>query len=159
MSINLCRIDDRLIHGQVVTQWVNRSGANRIVIIDDGVAKDPFMCNVVKMLAPVGTKVEVYSVADGIEPLTKYSESADIKVLILVKIPQSVLGLVEGGVPIKEMIVGGMGKREGRTVLYRNITADEEERACMRTLIDKGVHVVCQIVPDQKGEEAAPLLK
>ena len=40
--ISLVRIDDRLIHGQVVTQWVSRVKANKIIVVDDGVAKDPF---------------------------------------------------------------------------------------------------------------------
>lgn len=42
MSIVLARIDDRLIHGQVMTSWLNYTGANRIIIIDDETANDTF---------------------------------------------------------------------------------------------------------------------
>ena len=57
MSIEMVRIDDRLIHGQIVAAWVKRLGINRIWIIDDGVAKDEFLKNVITMVAPSGIKL------------------------------------------------------------------------------------------------------
>lgn len=46
-KIVLSRIDDRLIHGQVMTAWVQHVGGNEIVIVDDKVAKDPFLSAVI----------------------------------------------------------------------------------------------------------------
>ena len=57
--ISLCRIDDRLIHGQVATQWLKYSGANYILIVDDSVAADTFLVQICKTLAPNGITVEV----------------------------------------------------------------------------------------------------
>jgi len=51
-NIALTRIDDRLIHGQVMTSWVKYTKANKIVIVDDGVANDPFMGDILKMAVP-----------------------------------------------------------------------------------------------------------
>ena len=48
------RIDDRLIHGQVMTQWIQHCGANEVVIVDDGVAKDTFIQMVMKWYLTVG---------------------------------------------------------------------------------------------------------
>lgn len=42
-NIVLCRIDSRLIHGQVVTKWVGQSQANRIAVVSDELNADPFM--------------------------------------------------------------------------------------------------------------------
>ncbi|MBE6083621.1 MAG: PTS sugar transporter subunit IIB, partial [Tissierellaceae bacterium] len=53
-NIVLTRIDDRLIHGQVMTAWVKQTKATRIIIIDDVVAKDDFMKKVLTMAAPPG---------------------------------------------------------------------------------------------------------
>lgn len=55
-NVVLARVDDRLIHGEVVTAWTPTFKANKIIIIDDEVAKDTFNVRVVKALAPAGTK-------------------------------------------------------------------------------------------------------
>ena len=46
--IVLCRIDDRLIHGQVVTAWVKQTEGNRIVIIDEALVKDVFLQKIIR---------------------------------------------------------------------------------------------------------------
>lgn len=56
-GIVLVRIDDRLIHGQVMTSWLNYTGANKIMIIDDGVAADPFMKSVLKTCVPANVRL------------------------------------------------------------------------------------------------------
>ena len=60
------RIDDRLIHGQVMTQWIQHADANEVVIIDDGVAKDAFIQMIMKSSVPAKINLEIFNVADGI---------------------------------------------------------------------------------------------
>ena len=54
MAINMIRVDDRLIHGQIVAAWVKSLGLERIWIVDDATANDSFLKNVMKMVAPPG---------------------------------------------------------------------------------------------------------
>ena len=158
MSIVLARVDDRLIHGQVVTSWVAFSGGKRIVIVDDGTANDPFMTNVCKKLAPMGTTVEVYDIESSIDVLNECMQDDGIKALVLVRFPQTVLACVERGVPFEELIVGGMGMRGKRKKLYRNISADDEERAAMKRLDELGCKVYARILPKDKPVDVATLL-
>ena len=65
----LARVDDRLIHGQVMTAWMKLLPAKEILIADDKVAKDPFMTQVLTMAAPAGVKVKVYSVEEAAKAL------------------------------------------------------------------------------------------
>ena len=58
-QLALVRIDARLIHGQVCTQWLYRTGAKKIYIIDDTIAGDEFLAEIFYMATPVGTKLEV----------------------------------------------------------------------------------------------------
>ena len=60
------RIDDRLIHGQVMTQWIQYTEANEVLIIDDGVAKDSFLQMVMKSSVPGKISLKVLSVNKGI---------------------------------------------------------------------------------------------
>ena len=85
------RIDDRLIHGQVMTQWIQHCGANEVVIVDDGVAKDTFIQMVMKSSVPKKISLKVFSVKDAITYLT--GEPNNEKILILVKIPSVLVSL------------------------------------------------------------------
>ena len=150
MSVVLARIDDRLIHGQVCTFWVTNRGANRIIIQDTGTANDPLMSKICKQLAPRGTVVEVYTDEEAIPVLKAAFEDGD-KAVWLCKFPQQVKMAVEGGVPLKELIVGGMGKRGTRWPLFKNVSADQAERDCFKELNDMGVKCLGQVLPTQKA--------
>lgn len=63
MSIVLCRVDSRLIHGQVVTKWVKQAQANRIIVVSEELEKDEFMRSVYLMAAPPEVKVNTWGVA------------------------------------------------------------------------------------------------
>ena len=79
------RIDDRLIHGQVMTQWIQYTEANEVLIIDDGVAKDSFLQMVMKSSVPGKISLKVLSVKDAIGYLNE--DGKNEKIIILVKTP------------------------------------------------------------------------
>lgn len=158
INLALVRIDDRLIHGQVMTAWVKYTSANRIIIIDDLVAEDPFMTRILKMSAPPGIKVEVYDIEGAIEVLSKDLKKEE-KIIILVKYPKTIQEIFDQGVKIKEVIVGGMGANVGRKKLYRNISASDEERQTFKALIEKGVEISIRIVPDDRPVSMEKFLK
>ncbi|MDK2878777.1 MAG: sorbose system component [Thermoanaerobacteraceae bacterium] len=152
LNIVLTRIDDRLIHGQVMAGWVKYTQANRIIIADDGVAQDPFMEKVLKMAAPPGIKVEVYNIEKAINILKGDGQPGE-KVIVLVKYPKAVYALLEGGVEIKELNIGGIGAGPGRKQLYRNISLSLDEKDVLNKIVSMGVKVYIKIVPDDKKIE------
>ncbi|AIF49872.1 PTS sugar transporter subunit IIB [Pelosinus sp. UFO1] len=156
LNIVLTRIDDRLIHGQVITAWSKITKANRIIVVDDEVAEDSFMVKVLKMAAPSSIKVEIFTIADAAVALG--GEDIGEKVIILVKTPKTVLGLVKAGVSIKELNLGGMGATQGRKQLYRNISISTEEKEIFKELLTLGVNVFVQIVPDATKMPMATLI-
>lgn len=156
-EIVLTRIDDRLIHGQVMTAWVKKTRANQILIIDEEVAKDDFMSEILKMSAPSGIDIIVTGLEDAVAFL-KAQESEHKRLIILVKAPVTIDALVESGVAIDKLVVGGMGAKANRRVLYKNISASDEERATFKKLIDRGIPVVIHIIPDQKETDLSKYL-
>lgn len=156
-EIVLTRIDDRLIHGQVMTAWVKKTRANQILIIDDEVAKDEFMREVLKMSAPKGIDIVVKGLADAVEFLNQ-QEDKNNRLIILVKGPAVIEQLLENRITINKLIVGGMGAKAERRVLYKNISASEEERAVFKRMIDRKIPVVIHIIPDQKETDLSKYL-
>ncbi len=156
-EIVLTRIDDRLIHGQVMTAWVKKTRANQILIIDDEVAKDEFMREVLKMSAPNGIDIVVKGLADAVAFLNQQGDN-NKRLIILVKGPTVIEQLLENGIAIDKLVVGGMGAKAERRVLYKNISASEEERAVFKRMIDRKIPVVIHIIPDQKETDLSKYL-
>jgi len=156
-NIIFARVDDRLIHGEVVTAWVPTYNINHIVIVDDVVAIDPFQKRVLKALAPSKVKVDAFTVEEAIQDLSKPFNEKE-RVLILTKSPVAYLKLAEGGIQLPQVNLGGMGIRGERKTFIKNVACDEEEVEAIRKLVDKGIHVFYQLVPEQRLIEITNLL-
>jgi PTS system mannose-specific IIB component len=150
VGLKLVRVDDRLIHGQVVAVWLRAIGAERIIVVDDKTAQDPFLREVLELAAPRGTPVEVYSVADGASRVSELAASST-GTFVLMRTPLTALRLRELGVEFDVLNVGGIGAGPGRRPLYKNISASDEEIAAMRSLEAMGTKVELRIVADDHG--------
>jgi len=149
MSINMIRVDDRLIHGQIVAAWVKSLGLDRIWIIDDGTAQDSFLKNVMKMVAPPGVEFLVSASNDIAENAKKFDEDKT-KTLVLVKYPYVAEKLFATGISFRELQVGGIGANADRKKVYKNISMSDEELETCKNMIKSGVHVYMQVTPDDK---------
>lgn len=147
-NVVLARVDDRLIHGEVVTAWTPNSKANKIMIVDDEVAKDTFNVRVVKALAPAGTKVIVYNVDKAAEKLMVPGVDGE-RIMILTKSPSSFARLIRAGVPIKEINLGGAGIRGERQPFINNVALSPQEVLDCEEMKNAGVRVYYQLVPEQ----------
>lgn len=154
-NIVLARIDDRLIHGQVMTAWMKTRPAKRILVIDDKVAADAFMIEVIELAAPTGVKVDVYSCDQAIEAL---KDGMDTPTILLAKVPDTYKRLLDGGIALGEINLGGMGMAPGRKTLYKNIAASEVERSVMKGFLAQGIDIKIQIIPSENCIEISRLL-
>jgi len=147
MGLALFRIDDRLIHGQVVTFWSRRLNINRIVIASDEVAQDSFLKKVLKMTAPPGVKVNILTQE---ETLAAYraGKFEKYQLMLLVKSPEDARALIDGGLDVDSVNVGGMGSKPGTVTLYKNVSALPEQIEIFRELTARGINIQFQILPD-----------
>lgn len=144
-NIVLARIDDRLIHGQVMTAWVQHTKGNEIEIVDDEVAGDSFLKMVTTSIAPENVEVRVDTLIDAEKYLAGKDDGR--RVMILAKTPQVFKELLDAGIKIEKLNVGGMGSKGGRSKLFRNISASDDERDTFRNIVAMGVHVDVQVIP------------
>jgi len=147
-NVVLARVDDRLIHGEVVTAWIPTFKVTRILIIDDETARDEFNVRVVKALAPAGTKVFVYNVDKAAEKLMVPGVEGE-RLLLLAKTPTTYNRLVQKGVPLKEVNLGGAGIRGERQPFINNVALNPEEVLACEEMQKAGVRVYYQLVPEQ----------
>ncbi len=155
-NIVFTRIDDRLIHGQVMTGWIQYTAADEVLVVDDKVAKDVFMKNIMMASMPAKIKLTILNISDAVKYLSKESEKE--KIFLLVKTPLVLTELIEKGINLKQVGVGGIGAKANRTKLYRNIAASEDERAALKKMLDMGVDVFIQVIPDNEPVKLSSVL-
>ncbi len=156
-NILLTRIDSRLIHGQVATQWNSSIGSNLILVANDQVAGDNFRQNLMNMSAPSYVQTRYFTIEKTINVIHKASESQ--KIFIIVDNPSDVVKLVEGGVPIKKVNIGNMHMAEGKRQVATVVAVDDEDVKAFKRLQELGVELEIRKVPSEPTENIGKLFK
>lgn len=149
MKIVMSRVDERLVHGQVIASWTKIHSIKSILVVDDQLAQDSFMSTVLSMAAPSGVKVELISVETAAQRIAAEGTAEGLNTMLLFKTPKYALALVEKGVVLKELNIGNMGAGPGRKSITRNVYASTEEIEMFRKLLDKGIDVYLQMVQQE----------
>ena len=147
----LARIDQRLIHGLVVNQWAPALQVKRFMVVDDVLCNNDDIKASMRMAKPAGTGVSVISTETAITNF-KAGKYDGQRVLVLVKEPETVIKLMEGGVEIPKVDLGIMFNEDGREAVTKFIALNDKERADLQTIKDKGIPVVIQYVPTDAEE-------
>jgi sorbose PTS system EIIB component len=147
MKIKLVRIDDRLIHGQVVTVWSKEAKAERIIICSDTVAKDKIRRQLLRQVAPPGIKVNIVGIDKAIR-VYKNPKYLNDNVFYLFTCPKDVLRMVKGGVDIKSVNIGGMAFKTGKKQITKAISVDDEDIAAFKELNSLGIELEIRAVPE-----------
>ncbi|MEI5988835.1 mannose/fructose/sorbose PTS transporter subunit IIB [Enterococcus crotali] len=145
MEIKLARIDDRLIHGQVATVWAKEAGAKRIIVVSKEVNEDEIRKTLVKQAAPPGIKVNIVDVEKAVK-VYQNPKYATETVFYLFTNPSEVVELVNGGVPLKTINIGGMQFKKGKTQITKAISVSQTDINAFYELKELGVVLDCRVV-------------
>lgn len=156
-NILLTRIDNRLLHGQVATQWNSTLGANLILIANDDVSQNKMRQQLMDMAAPSGVDTRYFSLEKTINIIHKAADRQ--KIFIIVENPQDVLTLVEGGVPIDKLNIGNMHMSEGKRQVATSVAVDDADVESFKKLQEKGVELEIRRVPSIAAENVNKLFK
>lgn len=157
MAIKFVRIDDRLIHGQVVTTWIKQFDIEQVIIVNDEIAADQVQATVMQLAAPPGIKVVLLTV-DGF--ITAYNSNPIKKsTMVLFTNPTDVNKCLEGRVNITSLNVGGIKFVMGKTQITKAVSLDETDREAFKKILAKGVKVQIQMVPSDSATLLEELIK
>jgi len=150
MQIGLARIDDRLIHGQVATRWTKETNVTRIIVVSDEVAADTVRKTLLTQVAPPGVTAHVVDVAKMIRVYNNPKYAGE-RVMLLFTNPTDVERIVEGGVKITSVNIGGMAFRQGKTQVNNAISVDDKDIEAFKKLNERGIELEARKVStDQK---------
>jgi mannose/fructose/N-acetylgalactosamine-specific phosphotransferase system component IIB len=150
------RIDDRLIHGQIVTAWITYSAAKAVVVADDAAAEDDVQKALLQMAAPAGVTLHILRLAEAAAHLR--DDTADTPVFVIVRGPRQANALLEQGVSADAINVGNVGMKKGKKQLLPYLWLDEAEAGAFRELDKKNARLDVRAVPTDRPQNAMDLI-
>lgn len=158
IKIVLCRVDTRLLHGQVATTWTKQTNPDRIIVVSDGVAHDDLRKSMIEQAAPPGVHVNVVPVDKMIE-VAKDTRFGATKAMLLFETPQDLLRAVDGGVYITKVNLGSMAHSVGKVVVSNAIAMGEDDVKTLEELQAKGIEFDVRKVPADSPESFDAMIK
>ena len=158
MPLVLVRIDDRLIHGQVVVGWRQVLHPTRIVLCSDEVATTEWQKTIYLSAVPTDLKASVLTVEETIAAFKNHDFEND-RVILLVDTPKAIVNFVDAGVDIKEVNVGGMHFKPGKNQVSSYIFVDENDIANFKILYEKDIVLEGRDVPTRPKLDLAESLR
>ena len=139
-QLALVRIDARLIHGQVCTQWLYRTGAKKIYIVDDTIARDEFLAEIFYMATPVGTKLEVITAEEAGKRWAENGLGDTEPIFVLFKGMKMAYKAYYAGFKYPSLQVGSIG----------GISFSDEDARMFDEMVKDGLDGYFQPVPDDR---------
>ena len=159
MGIVLYRVDERLIHGQVVIGWGSQLNPRRYVVVDDKLAASEWEQELYRLSLPEGVTAEFVGRAAAGERMAAWKEE-EVRSVLLTRDVETMLSLAEGGLLDGASVnLGGIHHAPGRTQVRSYVYLDDDDRRRLQRLEELGINVVARDLPDSSKVTLATLLK
>jgi len=147
MPIVLFRVDERLVHGQVVVGWGSQLRPNQYVVVDADLAKSQWEQELYALGVPGGIQVEFSTPGEAREELVSWRES-ERRTILLTRDLDTLLELARGGTLQGESLnLGGLHLRKGREEILPYLFLDQSDKDTLRSLAEEGLRISAQDLP------------
>jgi len=158
MPIVIARIDDRLVHGQVVEGWLRVINANCIVVVNDSVAGDEMQRALYSISVPSDIRIECLTVDDAVKNFTR-GVFDKFNALVLFSRPADVLKFIKGGVKLVSVNVGGLHFSPGKKQISKGFSVDDNDVAVLREIANMGVELEARVLPREEHVKVLDLIE
>jgi PTS system mannose-specific IIB component len=158
MSVRHLRIDNRLVHGQVVVSWLQAERADTILVANDVIAGDEFQRTMLLAVKPPSVHEIILSIDDTLAYLNDSSHAGE-QIFVLVKDPSDALRLHRGGIGVQVMNVGNMAFAVGSKRVTRTVFVTDSDIEAFSALHDEGVELTARMMPTDRRNDFLQLLR
>ncbi|MDD3001386.1 MAG: PTS sugar transporter subunit IIB [Candidatus Riflebacteria bacterium] len=151
-TVKFLRIDDRLIHGQVIVGWLPEIKPDKLIVVNDKISDDFMRQDLMSLSVPPDIELEFYSTSN----LT--SDVVTDDTFILVSSPADACSCLDRGIAPKRFNVGGMHSRDGKEEIFEALHVDSEDRKNFSKLIELGVTPIFQPTPQNVPMQLGDIL-
>lgn len=158
MGIEVIRIDDRLIHGQIVQGWLKTVFVNRILVVSNEVANDEMQKALLSMAVPSTVELSIKNIKDASSEIINNVYEKE-KVMILFSNPCDIVKMMDNGVKFHSVNVGGMHFIHGKKQLLSNVSVDSNDIKAFLKLISCGIELESRILPNDERHSISDTIK
>ena len=141
----IIRVDDRLIHGQVLVGWVNQLNIAELIVANDEIASNDWEKEMM-LMAAADVPAKILTLSQTSEQINEWVND-HVKRMVLLENVADLQTLVDSGLPIKTINIGGIHYTEGRKAYLPYVYLNPDEVEVLKNLIDEGYIIECQDVP------------
>jgi len=152
------RIDDRLIHGQVIIGWCGQLPITRLAVVDQYLATSDWEKELLLMAAPPNLPTEILSVEEITQKIPSWIMGKEM-ILVLLKSPLLIKELKDLGVKFKRINVGGIHYREDRREFLSYLYLSSDETKLFEELIEQGIYFECQDLPTSTSYDLRKIIQ
>ncbi len=154
MPIIFARVDDRLIHGQIVQAWLPELNIDEVVIPCSQEQEKHMNKKLLRLSLPFEYDLSVLET----ENCVAYMANSGKRIFLLMESLQDFQRLVEDGLQIKSLNIGGMHFKEGAQKLAEHVFLDEQDKNTLKILTDLGIEVETRAVPSSASMSIKEIL-
>ncbi len=158
MPIVLVRVDDRLVHGQILEGWLPSTRAQELVIANDTVAKDYLQKMIMQSAIPYSVDLIIESVEGAVSLLLDPMDN-EVRRIVLVDSPKDALRLIIAGVQFTHLNLGNLRTNNVTVCLSKTVMVGEESLMDLRMILEQGVQINIQSVPFEKPLDLFEVLR
>lgn len=146
--IRMARIDDRLMHGQIIIKWLSTEKYNKVIIVDDETASDPVLESVLRFIFPKDIRLEIFSIQCGIEAIK--TQKPEDNVILLAKNLLVLYKMYQKGVKFQTINIGRIPAGADKKMLQPNVYLSNEDIKIIRSFQKEEIPIIIQMVPDSE---------
>jgi PTS system mannose-specific IIB component len=146
----LVRVDNRLIHGQVLEAWVPALRVQTLLVADDEASSDPFAQAAMGLALGEGLMLEVLTLAETASRLGPGGHGFAPATLLLLREVESAVALAKAGVPLPRLNLGNVHFRAGRKAVSPTVYLDDAELTALEALGRAGSEIEVRAVPSDQ---------
>lgn len=144
----ILRIDDRLIHGQVVAGWARPLGIEELIIASDKISNDEWVCNAYRLAVPENISFHCYDITGCVQYLKDGGDKK--RIMVVVEKPIDAYNLVKNDLKVNEIYIGGLGYREGARSIVPYIYLTSEDIEFLVKIHEMGIKIIGKQLPNSQ---------
>ncbi|MBI4370084.1 MAG: PTS sugar transporter subunit IIB [Elusimicrobia bacterium] len=158
--ISLYRIDNRLIHAQVLEAWLPHVSANFLAVVNDELVQDEWRRVIMANALPEGVQAGFWGFQEAPAKAKSIDNDRGRRAIIIFSSPIDVIGYIKaGGLRPREINVGGIHYAVGQLSLGRYQTFSSEDRQALMSLCDMGIKLDARATPVDHGFDLLPVIR
>ncbi len=157
MPLVLIRVDDRLIHGQVVEGWLRSTHATHIWVINDNAANDELQQALLSLATPSHIKLSILDIQTAVTKFKTKDYEHD-RVLVVFSNLTDLLRIAENGIELESVNIGGLHLVQGKVQVLKHLCLDDNDIDIIKKLAGHGISLECRALPPDGKENVIDVI-